>query len=334
MKQLLLGIALLGLLLAPTAARADRYHTTQVQGAVECTSKGPAAGAIVSFAGTGYSSVTDTTGSFIISGVPEGTYSLVVQLYGVVQKTMDNIVVGRKPVVIGLLSISCIQPCSANDGCAASDYCAKNVGDCAGQGACSVRPTVCVQVYEPVCGCDGITYGNSCEAEKAGVNVQYTGACLPPPPAACTDQTQCAAAEYCAKAAGDCSGQGTCSAVPALCPMVIDQVCGCDGKTYNNDCEAAVAGVNVQYKGACIVPPQPAACTDSSQCQTTEYCRLLFGSCSGEGTCTALPISCTNVYNPVCGCNGTTYPNSCYAARADMGIYSSGACPPPPRFDY
>ena len=44
---------------------------------------------------------------------------------------------------------------------------------------------------------------------------------------------------------------GTCVKIPDVCAMVIIEVCGCDGKTYNNDCERMNAGAQKKRDGRC-----------------------------------------------------------------------------------
>ena len=61
------------------------------------------------------------------------------------------------------------------------DYCRMYPGDCTAladaAGVCTPKPQMCTMQYDPVCGCDGKSYGNACTAASQGVSIDRKGNC-------------------------------------------------------------------------------------------------------------------------------------------------------------
>ena len=143
--------------------------------------------------------------------------------------------------------------------CAIGKYCnfppEANCGRADAPGVCSEQPSVCTKQYDPVCGCDGETYGNACMAAAAGVSVEHAGACSTEGRACGTIVgLSCATGEFCDFGFGQCrvsDAGGVCRTRPELCPQIFAPVCGCDGATYSNACVANAAGVRIDHEGRC-----------------------------------------------------------------------------------
>ncbi len=127
--------------------------------------------------------------------------------------------------------------CGDSEWCA---YSADNVcGISDGTGVCQARPEACIQVFMPVCGCDGTTYSNACVAHHNGSSIAYAGTCRQ------------------SESTGGSSKTGASSSSGKLCPQVVS--CGTKNgvrKEYPTPCDAEDDGAtNIEPKSdvGCLV---------------------------------------------------------------------------------
>ena len=130
-----------------------------------------------------------------------------------------------------------------NRSCDDDEYCRTlRPGRCPGPravGVCLSRPEVCTRIFDPVCGCDGQTYGNRCEANAAGVPVEHAGECVP-------EENPCAAVL--------CLVGSQCVVVSGepVCVPNAPQQCGDTTCRAGTVCCNASCGICTPPGGACI----------------------------------------------------------------------------------
>jgi hypothetical protein len=234
------------------------------------------------------------------------------------------------PTILALSWSGCQGTCGSSDECGDGEFCSMSNGACLtphALGFCKPIATSCPGLSDTVCGCDGKTYANPCEASAARQSVASAGACA----VSCggPDKATCSSGTYCKYADGSCGAGaaiGTCTTIPSTCAGATPSpVCGCDGKTYDSACAAQAAGISVSATGAC-------ACggPENIPCEEGKFCQLTVGSCgqaSPSGTCVTIPKTCSTFSMPVCDCDHVQYENACTAQKAKKSLSVNGPCP-------
>jgi len=388
---------------------------------------------------------TQTTddGSFNFETIPAMSYMVHIQAQGYDPQIREmSLVPGLNEITYTLTPA---VECQNNSECLDNHFCAKPKGHCERTGACLILPDICPSVVNPVCGCDGRTYNNFCIAALSGVSIAYHGTCVPesktgqlsgyifldqksqtkqpvsqaeislqqklsdsdmtlPEFKTKTDEKgfygfeRLPAGEYQLVIEGPnlipqkmviliqgsvsikksfflsklvmnstISGhvQPICQskecpshmsgATIVLTHMLFDSIgdlspdairrtqTDAQGSFSFNDLASGEYRMNVQAEGYMdwedgfivkvdqkkhinISLNQIKSCFDNSSCQPVQYCKKPDKSCNQSGICQSRPITCIMLYEPVCGCDGRTYNNSCEAAMSGQNVAFPGRC--------
>ncbi|NXS25271.1 IOVO protein, partial [Mystacornis crossleyi] len=154
---------------------------------------------------------------------------------------------------------------------------------------------VCSEAVSPICGSDGVTYGNECLL--CAYNVEYGTNVSKDHDGECKE----AAPVDCSRYPNTTSEEGK---VVLLCNKDLSPVCGTDWVTYDNECLLCARNLI-----AALAQGSSPCATDSFTSDPFIY--FLQVDCSDYPK----PV-CTVDYMPLCGSDNATYSNKCNFCNA------------------
>lgn len=240
---------------------------------------------------------------------------------------------------------ACAKACGGFAGitCGLGEYCHFDDNHCGAadqMGVCKKRAGACNLMYDPVCGCDGKTYGNSCSASTAGVSVRHKGVCKW---GSCTYNGKAYKDGESFKSKDGCNTCGCSKGKVACTEKACNNSCKYHGKTYSHGshfksfdgcntcyCNYGQVGCTKKWCSGAVCRYNGKVYQEGDKFPAGDGCNTCGCTKDGSVVCTLAVCSCNykgktykegEVFDAADGCN------SCRCSKGQVSC-TKAKCPP------